>query len=111
MASWIKSSASSCDRPLRRRNFSKPSKCAGRDAMIYTARFNAGELSGMAIGHTTSFPSLPEDLVSLDDDVTRSIHADSDAAAFDIQDGQGDAVSDHQSFGQPAGQNEHDPLP
>jgi hypothetical protein len=79
--------------------------------MIYTARFNAGDSSGTAIGHSTFLPRFSEDLFSLDDHITRSIHADSDPAAFDIQDGQGDAVSDHQSFGQPAGQNEHDPLP
>jgi hypothetical protein len=52
-----------------------------------------------------------EDLLSLDGDVARGIHADSDSAAFYIQDGNGDAVSDNQGFGQPAGQNEHDPLP
>src|SRR6266852_3487535 len=79
--------------------------------LIYTARINAGDPSGTAIGHSTSFPGFLEALFSLDDDVTRSIYADSDPAAFDIENGQGDAVSDHQSFGQPAGQNEHDPLP
>src|SRR5882672_6629217 len=112
MASWIKSSASCCDRPLRRRNLNRPSKCAGRDATdLYRAFQRNSGSSGTGIGHPMSYPRLLEEIFSLDHDVATGVHADSDSAALDVQNGDGDAVADHQSLGQPASQNEHYPLP
>src|ERR1700691_1644680 len=56
-------------------------------------------------------PRLPEDLFSIYDDLARRVHADPDSAVLDVQNGNGDVVSDHQGFGNPAGQNQHVPLP
>jgi hypothetical protein len=97
---------------LRRRNFRRRSKYAGRDAISSYREFQQHHTPSRAgVRHPMFPPCLIEDLFSIHDDIARCIHSDSDSVAFDIEDGHCDAVSYHQSFGLPAGQNEHVPLP
>jgi hypothetical protein len=76
-----------------------------------TASLNDNNPSRAFGRHPRFSPRLLADLFSIHDDFARRIHPESDSAAFDIEDGHPDAVTYHHSFGLPAGQNKHGPLP